>query len=267
VTDSRGGDLRKTQAHLTSPFLFSGHASSTASPLQRFAQALLDKSLQDLSRPSIVESDSTESFPCLLPYPEVELTPIDRPSSGRKRTKLAEHTAAKRIVNRAVALFSFWESGCPSKQAMLKASIAAAVVPHSVSHKLFFDNMYRQALSFARLSKHESLNRGARSLAQRIEYLQHNAYHGIKSCDVEKLASSAMMVDPDRIAVPKRAAQCNPKDILTGRKLEQFNSMLHDILVRPIGPVPKPCHKVDAADVYRLHCKLLDSGMCILVPG
>jgi len=82
--------------------------------------------------------------------------------------------------------------------------------------------------------------------------------------DVQQLVVGAMQVDPDRIAMPSPAGLCDPRTILTGSKLIQFNEMLPAVPVQPLGPLPKACHKVKPECEHKLYCKLLETGMCVL---
>jgi hypothetical protein len=146
-------------------------------------------------------------------------------------------------------------------------AISAAVVPSSFLHRRLVDTIHEQALSFARLRYTQSqLGRGAKQIAERIHKLIVNSYSGVKVTDLEHLAESALSVKPERVALPEIGATCDPGTILKGQQLYEFNNMIHNIPVTPLGPVPKPCHKIAACDEIIMNYKLLSNGMAVLIP-
>ena len=87
--------------------------------------------------------------------------------------------------------------------------------------------------------------------------------------EADELASGAMWVDPDFVALPTCAGGLRPIDILP----EVEGAMLRDMKKTVLQPrdrwphiLPRSCHRVRPGDEVRLQQKLLRLGVCKLVP-
>eukprot|EP00972_Heterocapsa_arctica_P012440 1827695-Heterocapsa_arctica.AAC.1 len=89
---------------------------------------------------------------------------------------------------------------------------------------------------------------------------------GVPFADVKSLVPSALEVDPARIAIPAKAGQVRPEDILKGKRRYLFCKL--DELVIPHsgqGPEPVPCYMVAPRHEKEVRDMLLSHGMAVLI--
>eukprot|EP00972_Heterocapsa_arctica_P000373 54206-Heterocapsa_arctica.AAC.1 len=89
---------------------------------------------------------------------------------------------------------------------------------------------------------------------------------GVPFADMNSLVPSALEVDPARIAIPEKAGQVRPEDILKGKRREIF-CRLDELEIPHSGqcPEPNPCYMVAPKHEKEARDMLLSHGMALLI--
>ena len=137
------------------------------------------------------------------------------------------------------------------------------------------ERLLPQARAFCRLSEcqgYQAHSQGPSSRERIIDVLQSidtGTYtNTCSAADVDKLATVAEWVDPDRAALPKVAGGVRPAEWLCGERAAVLRDL--DRLKQPTcmwPELPRPCHKVGRWAERQLLQRLLDSGLARLVPA
>ena len=109
------------------------------------------------------------------------------------------------------------------------------------------------------------MDRGTSKLNDLISRIKNSNYD--PSMSFEEAFTGAKPVDPNRVSLPDKAAIIDPKDHLTGERLQDFITMPQWVPTS-LGTSfdPKPCHKVDSQHWPLLLKKLKESDMISFVP-
>ena len=220
--NTRSAPLAGGGADLLFEFLRRHVRGQARTPFGRFAAALFECTLR--SEPSTSDNFRVAGcsiFPCRPPFA------VERSEGGRSRSRHRTISRARELTNWLFTLFSYWDVGSPTSRARIvqvtAAVGAAALTP--VQARLA-EQLCEDLLPFCRPRPPTAAARGIKSLAQHLEAIRSSMYDNSHSSvgndwsDPAALATNALPVVLDRLAIPEAAATCHPEDWLSGQHLE-----------------------------------------------
>ena len=205
----------------------------------------------------------TNPFPMLLPsFPE------KNGSNGRFRSRCRGWRRALKLTRVLLALFSFWETGCPHEDEQIAAAIEKCT-SQSISNvaERYACNLCQDVSGFVRASNGSPLlSRGTRKLDDVIKLLSSSGFSG-DAYDVDRLAMGAKYVTADRISLPSKAGTVDPAHILKGERKAIFENLHKEVPLcnKPVSTV-KPCYLVSEDQKLAVNYRLLRTEMATLIP-
>ena len=232
----------------------------------RFLRLLHETPYLEGSRPRTPQSSKVGNdkiFPSLL------LGPISVPTIGSSRRNCRRRGRASTWEDVRVvwSLFTFLEGGSPHTDAdQKKLADRAAATFWTPQHAEYAGYLHDEIHKFNRLRYDMSLGRGLEQLEKLVTSIYNSAYSP-GCCDLNVLQAAARDVKPERMSLPEQAGIVDPANHLKGAHKEAFLNMHNDIPIDepPLEPV-QSCFKVRDEDIIPVYEKLLNSGVCVLIP-
>ena len=232
----------------------------------RFLRLLHEAPYLEGSRPRTPQSSkvgNAKIFPSLL------VGPISAPifRSSRRNCRRRGRASTWEDVRVVWSLFTFLEGGSPHTDAdQKKLADRAAATFWTPQHAEYAGYLHDEIHKFNRLRYDMSLGRGLEQLEKLVTSIYNSAYSP-GNCDLSVLQAAARDVKPERMSLPEQAGIVDPANHLKGAHKEAFLNMHRDIPLDepPLEPV-QSCFKVRDQDVIPVYEKLLDSGVCVLIP-
>ena len=205
------------------------------------------------------------TFPCRLPF---NFNSSQRVRGGRARAREAVKQRARNWINACFAYFSFLEAGLPSSNSAIASIVSElAAKPLSQYQQTLASNLLGEVLPFCRARKGSPLlGRGLQSFKTSLSLLSSSQYSPFLNTSINHLTIVAKEVLPSRLGIPEMPGTCDPRKLLVGSRLEQFEN-LHDIVSDDPAPISqiRACHLVEKKNEFEINTRLLKSNMCVLV--
>lgn len=210
--------------------------------------------------PSDARDAPVTLFPSMLPW--------DKPpgkSKNRRGSHARDRYVALGLMRNVWGFFNYLESGSPcTTQASQNVVDRALRGIWTATHEAYAITMFKKLVQYVSHPR-ETMERGTAALNELIANISINKYDPSKSFDLD--TSGARPVDPSRISLPEVAAVIDPRDHLTGKKLEEFKTMGDWVPQEfPHCQDRKPCHKVNPAHWEVLLKKLHKAQMIEFLP-
>ena len=222
-------------------------------PAGRLLRLLHGQHLEGLAGAGLSETPSSAPLlPMRLPFADVE----GRLLSGAVMRK---SDLAKAWANRVIALFNHYALGGKA----FKWAVASAGEKANHEQMKFALSLIVEVSGFVAAPPDLEAGRGRASedLDAALDALGRVGY-GCGDMAVEALATTALDVDLDRIAVPASAGQCKPADVIRGSRKEEFLETEARRLPREAWGAPvRGCHRVPEDSEAALHAKLVGCSM------
>ena len=156
-----------------------------------------------------------------LPYPEVERY-VTLKCRSRRRGRETKRMIAKRWINRLVGLFDFYHLGADS----FKLVNSVASQPLTPIQRQYCDTLATEVLQWCCLPTGLGLLRSGGRCAKFsviLNSISSSSYtNNACSPSLQALTTSALQVDPKRIALPQQAGGVVPRDYLPEPLREHF---------------------------------------------
>jgi hypothetical protein len=169
---------------------------------------------------------------------------------------------AKRWINRLVGLFDFYHLGADS----FKLVNSVASQPLTPIQRQYCDTLATEVLQWCCLPTGLGLLRSGGRCAKFsviLNSISSSSYtNNACSPSLQALTTSALRVDPERIALPQQAGGVAPQDYLPEPLREHFLKSSDRILPTNLWePMPKACHRIIKSDEVAFLLKLRSVGM------
>ena len=203
---------------------------------------------------------NTTLFPSQLPWN----VPPGKSRAGRGHS-LEIRREALCWLHMVWALFNYLDSGSPSSREAIQSSInRASAGDWTALHESHARTMYARILKFCALPR-GTMERGTGKLNDLISRIQESQYN--PSVDLNDVMCGAKSVDPSRISLPEKGGIIDPRDHLSGRQLEEFENMTHNIPTMCSSSKDGPaCHKVEPEHWPTILRKLHAADMITFLP-
>ena len=232
----------------------------------RFLRLLHERPYLEGSRPRTPQKTKRGNdriFPSLLVVPDFSSTI----GSSRRNCRRRGRASTWSDVWVVWCLFTFHEGGSPHTDAdQRKLADRAAATFWTPQHAEYAGYLHNEIHKFNRLRYDDSLGRGLEQLEKLVTSIYNSAY-APNPCDLSVLQTAAMDVKPERMSLPKQAGIIDPAIHLKGIHKEAFLNMHNEVPINepPDNPV-QSCFKVQDRDLEAVYERLLDSGVCTLIP-
>ena len=187
------------------------------------------------------EIASTTLFPSKIPW-------CKPPSKSRvRRGSRSQKRVAFEWLRALWGLCNFLEGGSPCSTAGAQhVADRASLVGWTAIHEDCALTMFKKLVKYVSHPR-GTMERGTATLDQLIAKISLSRYD--PAISFENGLSGALDVDPSRISLPEVAAIIDPRDHLSGERLQQFETM-GDWVPNSYPAIfdPKPCHKVALSD-------------------
>ena len=187
------------------------------------------------------EIASTTLFPSKIPW-------CKPPSKSRvRRGSRSQKRVAFEWLRALWGLCNFLEGGSPCSTAGAQhVADRASLVGWTAIHEDCALTMFKKLVKYVSHPR-GTMERGTATLDQLIAKISLSRYD--PAISFENGLSGALDVDPSRISLPEVAAVIDPRDHLSGERLQQFETM-GDWVPKSYPAIfdPKPCHKVALSD-------------------
>ena len=204
--------------------------------------------------PSPVAADTT-LFPSRLPW--------NHPpgKSGNRRGPLGnKYWEAYHWMHMLWGLFNFLDSGSPSSTQAIVSSVDRAIQGEwTALHESYARTVFAKLLKYCAHPR-GTMDRGPAKLNELITRIKNSQYD--PSLNLDTAMCGAKEVDPSRISLPEQGGILDPRNHLSGQRLQQFLAMPAKIPQACSFTKDKPaCHKVDPERWPSLLRKLHDADM------
>ena len=204
--------------------------------------------------PSPVAADTT-LFPSRLPWNH----PPGK-SRNRRGPLGNKYWEAYHWMHMLWGLFNFLDSGSPSSTQAIVSSVDRAIQGEwTALHESYARTVFAKLLKYCAHPR-GTMDRGPAKLNELITRIKNSQYD--PSLNLDTAMCGAKEVDPSRISLPEQGGILDPRNHLSGQRLQQFLAMPAKIPQACSFTKDKPaCHKVDPERWPTLLRKLHDADM------
>jgi len=232
-------------------------------PISRLLEWLLDaRASSDTASPASARGDSQ---PSLLPMhlPRAVVLGSKPPRNRVARRSFYGRRCAAVCADVLVAVFDYYELGCPKNKAAYTAALGGYRV--SSDQELVYNSLVSQLVGTCSQRATEEWSRGRKTLFEAVQSLKAAPQHG----PVDPMTVPAQPVKAARISMPTQAGISRPEDLLYEARsavLRAYGDMVLPESEWPRAPV-RSCHWVDPSEEPGLRRKLLEAGMAEVIPA